>query len=211
MCLLAFITIPATVGLILLRLPIISTLFQRGQFSAGDALFTSESLAFYAIGLLPFAAINVLAIVFYAQGDTRTPAIVGGFTFVLHLALNFALREPLAHRGIALSTSLSALADAVLLAWMLRRRDADFINRRLVRSLWRTCTAAAVMGVALHLALGLFDFQGLVGTLRQALALGGLVAGSGVLFFAAAYFLGSDELRLLAVSFGGRERNQCES
>jgi putative peptidoglycan lipid II flippase len=208
MRLLAFITIPATAGLILLRLPIISTLFQRGRFSADDALFTAESLSFYAIGLLPFAAITVLATVFYAQGDTRTPVIVGGCTFVLHLALNFALREPLAHRGIALSTSLSAFADAMVLAWILQRRYVEFIDRRLGRSLRRTCVAAALMGAAIHLGLGLFDFQALSGTLSRTLALGGLVAGGSALFFTTAHLLGSDELRLLMDAFGGRGRNR---
>jgi len=208
MRLLTFITIPATVGLILLRLPIISTLFQRGRFSPGDALFTSEALAFYAIGLLPFAAITVLATVFYAQGDTRTPVIVGACTFVLHLALNFALREPLAHRGIALSTSLSAFADAIVLAWVLKRRYVRMLDGRLLVSIARTCAAAAFMGGSLYLGLGWLDFPALTGTLSRALALGGLVAGGGALFFAAAFLLGSDEMRLLADAFGGGERNR---
>jgi len=209
--LLAFITIPASVGLIVLRLPIVSALFQRGRFSADDTLFTSQSLAFYAIGLLPFAAITVLATVFYAQGDTRTPVIVGGYSFVLHLALNFALREPLAHRGIALSTSVSALAGAVALTLVLQRRYAGMLDRDLGLSVARTCAAAAIMGGSLHLAIGLFDLEALQGAAARAVALGGMVAGGGGLFFATAYLLGSDELRLLAEACGREAGKRCDS
>jgi putative peptidoglycan lipid II flippase len=209
--LLGFVTLPATVGLILLRLPIVATLFQRGRFSAEDALFTSESLAFYAAGLLPYAAIGVLAVAFHAQGDTRTPVIVGAGTFALHLALNAALSAPLAHRGIALSTALSALADAVLLTLLLRRRSVDVIDRSLAGSLLRSGAAAAAMGAALHLALLRIDFGALSGTGPRALALAGLIAGGGGLYLAVARLLGSDELRLLLASFGAEAGNRCDS
>lgn len=208
MRLLAFITIPATVGLILLRAPIISTLFQRGRFSAADVLFTSEALAFYAVGLLPFASISLLATVFYAQGDTRTPVIVGAFTFVIHLALNFLLREPLAHRGIALSTSLSAFVDAIVLAWVLRRRDLGIVDRRLRLSVARTCAAAVIMGGALYLGLGWLDFPVLTGTVSRALALGGLVTGGAILYFISASLLGSGELHLLVNALRGEGRDR---
>src|SRR5207245_10484275 len=115
MRLLIFITVPATVGLVILRVPIVHVLFERGHFGPADTVFTASALAYYAIGLLPYAAVNVQATAFYAHRDTRTPVKVGALTFFLHLGLNFALRGPMAHDGIALSTSLSAFADSILL------------------------------------------------------------------------------------------------
>ncbi|HXH28305.1 MAG TPA: murein biosynthesis integral membrane protein MurJ, partial [Candidatus Polarisedimenticolia bacterium] len=127
--LLVFITVPATAGLILLRVPIIHVLFERGRFGPDDTLFTASALMYYSIGLLPYAAVNVLATAFYAHRDTRTPVLVGSLTFFIHLGLNFALRAPMAHDGIALSTSVSAFFDAVLLGWLLRRKTGDFLAR----------------------------------------------------------------------------------
>jgi putative peptidoglycan lipid II flippase len=149
--------------------------------------------------------------VFYAQGDTRTPVIVGGCSFVLHLALNLALREPLAHRGIALSTSVSALAGAIALARVLQRRYAGLLDRDLGLSVARTCGAAAIMGGSLHLAMGLFDPGALQGAASRAVALGGMVVGGGGLFFAAAWLLGSTELRLLAEACGRQAEKRCDS
>src|SRR6185503_1252655 len=122
MRLLMFISIPATLGLIILQVPIIQVLFERGRFTHQDTLLTAGALGYYAIGLLPFAGVNILATAFYAHRDTRTPVKIGALTFFLHLGLNYALRGPMRHGGIALSTSISALADAALLAFMLRRR-----------------------------------------------------------------------------------------
>jgi putative peptidoglycan lipid II flippase len=198
MRLLLFISVPATLGLILLRVPIIHVLFERGRFTRADTLLTASALAYYAVGLVAYAAVNVLATAFYAHRDTRTPVKIGALTFFLHLGLNFALRGPMRHSGIALSTAISALADGALLAWLLRRRAGEFLDRAVARSAWHTLVAGGAMGAALVAALGAVDVVALHGIAAKALALGGLIAGGGAVYFGVLVLLGSDELRLLA-------------
>jgi putative peptidoglycan lipid II flippase len=195
--LLVFISLPATVGLIVLRVPIVHVLFERGRFGPRDTLFTASALAFYAIGLLPYALVNVQATAFYAHRDTRTPVKVGLATFFLHLGLNLALRGPMGHNGIALSTSVSAIADSVLLAWLLRRRAGDYLDRVVARSALRTLLASAAMAATLFAALAFVDVRALPGLARKALALGALVGGGLAVYLALAAALGSEEIREL--------------
>ena len=201
--LLLFVTLPATVGLVLLRVPIIHVLFEHGRFTRDDTMLTAGALAYYALGLLPFAAISVLASAFYAHRDTRTPVMVGALTFFLHLGLNFALREPMAHRGIALSTSISAMVDAMLMAWLLRRRCGEFLGRPFVRSAVRTVAAAGAMAGAIVLARPHVNVLQAAGVAQKAMQLSLLVLGGGLVFAAVAALLGSEEVRLI-----GRLRNR---
>ncbi|PYS97582.1 MAG: murein biosynthesis integral membrane protein MurJ [Acidobacteria bacterium] len=201
MRLLVFVTVPATVGLIVLRWPIIHVLFERGRFTAEDTTFTAGALAFYAIGLLPYAAVNVQAAAFYAHRDTRTPVKVGILTFFLHLGLNFALRGPMGHNGIALSTSLSALADSALLAWLLRRRAGEYLDRGVLISTGRTLAASTVMAAGLLMAGSVVPIQALHGTVAKAGVLGALIAGGGGIFLLVSYLLGGEEVRLLRAFF----------
>lgn len=195
--LLLFVTIPATIGLVVLRAPIIHVLFERGRFDATATSLTASALAAYSIGLLPYAAINVLAAAFYAHRDTRTPVKIGVLTFVLHLGLNFLLRAPLQHNGIALSTSLSAFADAAMLALLLRRRVGDFLDAGVRAAAARAAGAGAIMAAALVAALRWIDLLAPGPVLLKAVSLLALVAGGAGVYLAAARLFGSDELRLL--------------
>src|SRR5262245_23322305 len=76
----ALMTVPVSVVLVLLRASIISVLFQHVRFSAEDAAFTAHALLFYALGLLPFGAVKILAPAFYSRKDTRTPALLAAIT-----------------------------------------------------------------------------------------------------------------------------------
>ena len=84
----SFITIPAAVGLIVLREPIIRVLFEHGQFVAESTELTTRALFYYAFGLPAFAAIRLIVPAFYSSHDTRTPVLVAAFALALNIALN---------------------------------------------------------------------------------------------------------------------------
>lgn len=204
MRLLTFITVPATVGLVILRIPIVHVLFERGRFGPEDTLFTASALAFYAIGLMPYAAVNVQATAFYAHRDTRTPVLVGALTFFLHLGLNFALRGPMAHDGIALSTALSAFADSILLAWLLRRRAGPYLDRAVALTVARTFLASGAMAAVLLAGLARVDVRMLHGIALKASALGVFIAVGAAVYLAVSVVTGSEEVRLVRSVLGRR-------
>ena len=109
------VAVPSALGLALLAGPILTTLFQYGEFSPGDVRMASLSLMAYATGLVGFMFIKVLAPGYFARQDIRTPVRVGIIALVANLVLNLALVEPLAHAGLALATSLAAFINAGLL------------------------------------------------------------------------------------------------
>lgn len=141
-----FICLPSSVGLIVLRVPIISLLFERGQFDGQATLFTSQALGFYALGLVSFAGVTVLSAAFYSYQDTRTPVKIGVITFLVHLALIFLLKGPLQAGGIALSTSLSAALNMGLLFVLFSRSWGSLWERSLARSFLTTSLASLGVG-----------------------------------------------------------------
>lgn len=112
---LVLVGIPASLALIILAEPLIITLYQRGAFSAASVLPTVMSLKAYAIGLLGFMSIKVLATAYFSRQDTRTPVRYGVIAMASNMVLNLLFILPLAHVGLALATSLSAFINAGLL------------------------------------------------------------------------------------------------
>jgi putative peptidoglycan lipid II flippase len=203
--LIAFITIPATIGLLLLRLPIITVLFQRGEFTSADAVSTSQALLGYCLGLLPFAAVKVLAPAFYAHQDTATPVKVAALSLLVHVGLCATLVGSFQHFGIALATSLSSGLNTVLLMWLLRRRlGADIWRREIFTGAAQFLVCGALMAGALWAFQRWLPFSD-AGT---QLAAAGWLAGAvtvGVVSYAAAHLiLGGRELRELLALLPGR-------
>jgi putative peptidoglycan lipid II flippase len=189
-----FICLPAAVGLILLRVPITSILFERGRFDAEATRFTAQVLGYYSVGLLPFAAVNILAAAFYAHHDTRTPVKVGALTFFVHLGLNFWLRGPLLAGGIALSTSISAILDMVLLFYLFSRAHGQLWDSGVAKSLRDTCVAGGVMGIAAFFGARLAWLASDHSILVRAAALSAVILACGAIFLGAALALGSREV-----------------
>lgn len=114
---------PAMIGLITLAQPILMTLFYRGAFGENDVIMTTWSLIGYAVGLVGFVLVKVLASGFYSRQDTRTPVKIAVIAMVTNISLNLIFIWHLQHAGLALATSLAALLNAGLLYHGLRQQD----------------------------------------------------------------------------------------
>ncbi len=174
-------TVPAALYLAVFANPILSLLFQHGRFHAGDTAATAEALVMYCIGLPAFAAVGIFTRAFYALGDTRTPVRSTFIAVGVNLGLNLLLVGPLAglglaHRGLALATSVTSLANLALLALWLRRRLGGVDGARMLGSLARIAAAGTVAsGIALWALGPLADASGEPVPVRAAVvAAGGL-------------------------------------
>jgi len=114
---------PAAIGLFVMAEPIILTVFQHGNFLLSDAHLASLSLKAYIVGLLGFMFIKILATGFFSRQDTKTPVKIGIIAMSVNMLFNLILFYPLAHVGLALATSISAILNATLLFMALRKID----------------------------------------------------------------------------------------
>jgi putative peptidoglycan lipid II flippase len=143
----AFLLIPSSIGLLVLREPLIAVLFQHGVFSVDDTVLTSQALLAYIPSLLATGIVMVVSRVFYALHDMRTPLMGAILAVVVNIALNFALVSPLRHQGLALATSISAIANMVFLLAALTRRQGSIGGLYLAKRMLRTILCSVVMGV----------------------------------------------------------------
>ncbi len=113
--------LPAAVALIVLSRPLLSTIFQYGEFSSHDVDMGQRSLIAYAVGLMSLILIKILSNGFFARQDTRTPVKIAIIAMATNLILNLILVIPLQHAGLALATSLAATLNASLLFYFLKK------------------------------------------------------------------------------------------
>ncbi len=114
-------TIPATFGLIFLSKPIVGVIFERGSFTSFDTLQTADVLVLYAVGLCAYAGLKIIVPVFYAIKKTKYPVIGSFLTIILNILVILATIDTYQHRAIALSTSLSIMANFLFLSFLLYR------------------------------------------------------------------------------------------
>jgi putative peptidoglycan lipid II flippase len=140
-------TLPSTVGLIMLAEPIISVLYQHGKFNAFEAAQAAGALRFYAIGLAGYAALKVLVNAFYALERRKTPMLVSFLAVGLNLLLNwlFTFHLGWGFRGLAFSTGCIATFNFLLLYTLMRLHLNGLESRRMLVMLGKVAVAAAVM------------------------------------------------------------------
>jgi putative peptidoglycan lipid II flippase len=161
-----FLIVPAMVGLIVLRGPIVMLLFQRGAFSTMAARLTADALLYYAVGLWAFATLRIVAATFYAQQDVRTPVRCAVISIVANVLFGVGLAHWMGYSGIALALSLSATVNLALLLKALKNRLGTLGGGRIAASLSRTVFSSALMGLAVWMVSNRLVPPGCEGTVR---------------------------------------------
>ena len=194
----SFITIPAAVGLILLRHPIIQVLFQHGQFATESTTLTSRALLYYSLGLPAFAAIKLITPMYYSTQDTWTPAWAGLCALMLNVGLNVSLMylfgRALLNGSPALASAASAYMNFGLLFWLFRRRYGRLGMRRVTAALARMAASAAVMATVCWVAMRRLPFAMNGHLLAQAGWLAVVIAACVGVYFSLAWALRCEEL-----------------
>ncbi len=191
-------SIPASIGLIVLRFPVIRFLYEGGEaFTPQDTQLVAWAVLWYAAGLVGHSVLEIVVRAFYAQHDTKTPVLIGAAAMTLNIGLSIALAGLfarigwMAHGGPALANSLATALEVSILLWLMRKRLHGIGGGKIWASLWRSLVAAGVMGAAL---LAFLSWGLALPSLGQ--LLGGLVIGVAV-YGGAAYLLRIEELTLV--------------
>src|SRR5438067_2333671 len=145
--------VPATVGLVALRTPIVRVLFERGRFGPAETAATAEALAWYAVGLAGFAGSRIVAQTFYARSEAATAVRWGIVSIVANVVAALALMGPLGHAGLAGAASVGAYVNLLALLVIARLRLGRLGGRALVDGAARTLLASAPLAALCWLAL----------------------------------------------------------
>ena len=155
-----FLSLPASIGLILLRAPIISLLFERGRFDSHSSQLVALALLWYAAGLVGHSLVEIVSRAFYALQDTKTPVLVGAAAMSLNVlfSLTFsALFERVGwmpHGGLALANTLATTLEMSTLLYLMRRRLDGLDGRLLLSGSGQAALATLVMSLVLVAWLG---------------------------------------------------------
>ncbi len=181
--LVAFLTLPSMVGLLVLREPIVRLLFQHGRFSATDTVATASAILMYATGLYAYSAVKVVAPAFYALDKSRIPVIASVAAVGANVILNVSLFPYLSFRGLALGTAAAATVNFAVLAFAFRRIAGGFAGAELLLHLVRVLLATIPCGLAAWWANhGIEQALGTSGVLARSVGVG-LAVGAGALAY----------------------------
>jgi putative peptidoglycan lipid II flippase len=171
-------SLPASLGLILLRKPVIAMLYQRGEFDANSTELVAWALLWYAAGLVGHSVMEVLTRAFYAQHDTKTPVLIGTVAMGLNVLFSFVFSSLftrlgwMPHGGLALANSLATAIEATMLFVVMRKRLSGINGTEVARGFGQAALAALGMSLALVIWI-----QGTGGLRTWAIGLGGVTLG----------------------------------
>lgn len=230
-----FVCMPATLGLVVLAVPLFAIFFQRGAFDETATLNSAQALIFYSLGLWSISATKIVAPVFYAMEDTKTPVLVGAISFIINLAASLALMgaieveanspsvitpliavtvehigiASLAHGGLALATSISSMCNFLILLFILRRRLGGIPLAEVRASLTRNLLNALLMAVPLLWIVSLVDWTDAATSFyAKAAVLAGLTLLGVFIYIALSYVFRSPEWSVMELSWRSLKKTQ---
>ncbi len=203
-----YLTLPASVGLILLREPLVAMLFQRGEFTALSTSQVAWALLWYSAGLVGHSVLEIIVRAFYAMKDTYTPVVIGAAAMALNVGLSFAFAALfqavgwMPHGGLALANSTATALECLILLILLRRKLQGLDFNRLVKPVSGMAFAALLMSAFLLVLLETgkqFAFW--------QISAAGVLAG-GAIYYGATRLMGLSEASEVPGLFLDRLRNQ---
>jgi putative peptidoglycan lipid II flippase len=195
----SFITIPAAVGLVILREPIVQVLFQHGRFVAESTRLTARALLYYSMGLPAFAAVKLIVPAFYSTQDTRTPVRVAVVTLFVNVVLNviFLLYffAKFKNGGPAFASALAGYFNVATLFVIFRLRFGRMGTREILTSMGKIAICAGVMGAVCWTSLRYSQFDSIGHFLPRLLVFIGLILSATLTYLGLAWLFRCDELR----------------
>lgn len=188
-------SLPASLGLILLRQPVVAWLFQRGAFDARSTDQVAWALLWYSAGLVGHSLVEILSRAFYSLHDTKTPVLVGTAAMGLNVAFSFAFSAlfqqmgGMPHGGLALANSLATALEAAGLVLLMRRRLGGLEGSRVLNG------GAQAAGAVLIMSLGISAWLWVAASLPVELATLGGVGIGGIIYVLVVLVLGAPEAR----------------
>lgn len=183
-------TLPAAVGLALLAVPLISTLFHHGAFSANDVLQTRTALVAYSLGLTGLILVKVLAPAFYSRQDVRTPVRIGVMSLIITQLMNLIFIGPFQHAGLALSIGLASCFNATLLYRGLRAREIYSPQPGWGAFGAKLSIALLVLATGIYFTAGPDSLWLHASSLERVIRLSALICGGISVYFAVLFALG---------------------
>lgn len=173
-----FLSVPASMGIILLRQPIVAFLYQRGNFDTHSTDLVTWALLWYGIGLVGHSILEILARAFYAMHDTKTPVLIGICAMVVNVVLSFVFSSLFAnlgwmpHGGLALANSTATLFEAIILLIIVGQRLKGIQYRLILMGFFQALVASLIMGWAV-----LVWYRQMIFYPSWLITIGGLITG----------------------------------
>lgn len=141
-------SVPSAAGLIALDYPIISVLFERGEFTNTASVKTAIALSAYAVGLPAYILTKALSPVFYARGDTATPVRIACWALLMYVILCAAFLPVIGYLGIALASGIVAWLNVIQYAWRIKKQRLHSLDDLFIRRALSIVLSSVIMGVA---------------------------------------------------------------
>ncbi len=185
-------SLPAAIALMVIPLPLITVLFERGAFDASDSLITSQILQAYAIGLPAYIAIKVFSTAHWAREDTKTPVRISVIATVINIIGSIILIQFIGVVGIALSTGLTGWLQFYFHVKALESHDRVRFDRKFLTNMPKIILSSCIMGAGVYILAVLLNgwiFEG--GWLEQIIALAIIVIMGGVIYAVSIFITGA--------------------
>lgn len=189
-----FLSMPASIGLMVLSRPIIKVIFERGEFTSYATDVTSSVVFFYAIGLIAYGGVRILVSAFHAMQDTATPVKIAFLAVLANIVLNIILMVPLKAGGLALATSISGFINFILLFIMLKDRTGRLKEKEMLDSFLKILIASLIMGGCVYVLKTAISWDG---GMKDAVSLILIVSLSIVIYLVASMILKVREIKVL--------------
>lgn len=195
--LVSFISIPAMVGLIALKTPIINLLLQRGRFDYSATVMTARALLCYSVGLWAIAGARTIVPAFYSLQDTWTPLKIALICLGANVVFISILVYPMQHAGLALATSLSSILNLILLFRNLNQKLGGLDVKKNIECILRIVSCALPMGLVAYLICSLGNWTITGNVVEKCLLLVvGIAVGLGV-YIGCSYWVKNEEMLFL--------------
>jgi putative peptidoglycan lipid II flippase len=202
-------TVPASIGLIMLARPIMSVVYEHGNVTAFQVAQMAGALQLYAVGLASYSVMKVLVPAFYAIDRRKTPMIISFLAIGTNLLMNwiFTFRLGWGHRGLAFSTSLVATINFLLLYALMRKHAQGLETRKMFVCLGKIAVSGVLLALVCWLGndLAAWDRMHLAAKLAVLVA---TIAAAAAVFFGTALALRIEEIqdvqRMIARKLGRR-------
>lgn len=191
------ITIPSSIGLMVLSRPLVSLAFERGAFDSVATSMTTGSLIFYSLGLVGMALKTFLNKVYFALQDTKTPMVIGVIAVLINIVLNLILIRYMAHTGLALATSLSATMASAFSLYGLRKKIGSLEIKKITKCGLKSLIASLIMGAIAYILHSFLAGKLGDGTLGSLTALISTVSCSAILYLLLLYIFEVEEIHWL--------------